>query len=244
VAFYDCVAATVTFSRIFFRAAAVCSFLSAITTLLLIFLPRLYPPVVSFDDRMALGANVAYLTRSWAYLVHPFITVTASLAVAVRRRYQATGAATLGMLAFLLWGGTEAAQQALTKVALDRTWRAAWPTADEAARTLIRSHVALYDVLWDAMYLLIVMAFLAGNVLLALAMRGERGLGRWVSVAYWGAAALTLTLVLAELGAPDVPEPLGSWLYPAIQPLGRFLIGLWLWRAAREGDVTPTAAAA
>lgn len=231
------------FSKRFFRAAAVCSFLSAITTLCLIFLPRLYPPVANFDDRMALGENAAYLVRSWAYLIHPFITVTASLAVAIRQRHKAAGFATLGLLGFLLWGGTEAAQQALTKIAMDGTWRAAWPTADEEARALIRSHVAMYDALWNSMYLLIIIAFLFGNSFLAMAMRRERGLGRWVSFAYWGGAAVTLPLVLQELGAPALPEALDFWLYPAIQPLGRSLIGLWLWRVAADGDVAPSSIA-
>src|SRR5678816_1967991 len=62
--------AGVTFSRTFFRVAAVCSFLSAITTLGLIFLPRLYQPVASFDERMALFDNAAYLTRSWVCLLY------------------------------------------------------------------------------------------------------------------------------------------------------------------------------
>jgi hypothetical protein len=66
----------VTFSRIFFRAAAVCSFLSAITTLLLIFLPRLYTPVVSFDDRIrrlihAVGRTSAPATRTKAGCIRP-----------------------------------------------------------------------------------------------------------------------------------------------------------------------------
>ncbi len=33
------------FSRMFYRAAAICSFLSVVTTLLLIFLPELFAPV-------------------------------------------------------------------------------------------------------------------------------------------------------------------------------------------------------
>jgi hypothetical protein len=31
-----------------------------------------------------------------------------------------------------------------------------------------------------------------------------------------------------------LPEPLANWSYPAIQPLARVLIGVWLWRAADE----------
>jgi hypothetical protein len=232
---------TTTFSPRFYRAAAICSMASAITTLCLIFLPRLYPPVADFDDRMALGSHWAYQWRSWVYLFHPFLVFTAALAVAMRVRRQAAGAAALGLAGFALWATTEAAQQTLTKVALDRTWRAAWPTAESAVREVIRQHVAFYDVVWDSMYLLLLIGFLVGNVLLALAVgrasreRGPRvlvapGMAGIVSWAFAAAAALTLLLLLPEFGGPTVAGT--GWLYPLIQPAGRALIGAWLWREA------------
>ena len=46
------------------------------------------------------------------------------------------------------------------------------------------------------------------------------------------ACALTLAQFAGELGFP-LPEPIASWSYPAIQPLGRALIGVWLWRESR-----------
>lgn len=232
------------FSARFYRGAAICSFLSALTTLGLIFLPKLYQPVPDFDARMALTQNPAYVLRSWIYLVHPFLCVTAALAVAVRCRVRAAGAASLGFLGFGLWGATEAAQQTLTLVALDRYWRAAWPTADAAARQLIRGHVAIYDALWDAMYLLILIAFFLGNVFLALATRAYPGMARWVSLAFVGAALLTLLILVPEIGGPRLPGSATEWLYPAIQPAGRALIGVWLWReATRELPfATPSAA--
>jgi hypothetical protein len=218
------------FSPRFYRGAAICSFLSALTTVGLIFLPRFYS-APDFDARMALAQNPAYVLRSWIYLVHPFLVVTAALGVAARCRAIAGGAASLGLLGFGVWGATEAAQQALTKVALDRTWRAAWPTADAAQKELIRGHVAIYDALWDSLYFLLLIAFFAGNVFLALAVRKFPGLARWVSVAFAAAAALTLLILLSEIGVPvAVPE----WLYPLIQPAGRTLIGVWLWREARN----------
>jgi len=36
-----------------------------------------------------------------------------------------------------------------------------------------------------------------------------------------------------------LPESIAPWLYPAIQPLGRVLIGAWLWRAADENGPLP-----
>jgi len=229
------------FSTSFYRGAAIASVLSALTTLGLIFLPRLYQPVPDFDARMALGTNAAYLLRSWIYLAHPFLVFAAALAVATRCRFRASGAATLGLAGFALWAATEAAQQALTKVALDRTWRAAWPAADAAARDLIRDQVAFYDVVWDAMYLLLLIAFLAGNLFLGAAVaqtaRGESNtsarsgaLAMWVAGVLWAAAALTFVLLVRELGGPALPGT--EWLYPLIQPAGRTLIGVWLWREA------------
>src|SRR5262245_10669275 len=235
------------FSPRFYRGAAIASLLSALTTLGLIFLPRLYPPTADFDARMALGSHPAYLLRSWIYLFHPFLVFTAALAVAARCRFRAAGAASLGLAGFALWAGTEAAQQALTKVALDRTWRAAWPAADEPARELIRQHVAFFDVTWDAMFLLLLLGFLAGNVLLGVAVRqtarGDaaatgRGstLATWVTGVLWAAAALTFLILLPELGGPTVSGT--DWLYPLIQPAGRTLIGVWLWREAAHEAVT------
>lgn len=221
------------FSSRFYRGAALCSFASAMTTLGLIFLPKLYQPVPDFEARMALLHDPAYVLRSWIYLIHPFLTVTAALAVAARCRTRAAGAASLGLLGFCLWGATEAAQQALTKVALDRTWRTAWPTADAAARQLIRSHVAVYDALWDSLFLLILIAFMAGNIFLAIAVRSVDRLARWVSAAFWAAAGLTLLILLPEVGGPSLESHTG-WLYPAIQPAGRTLIGVWLWRTAAQ----------
>lgn len=95
-----------------------------------------------------------------------------------------------------------------------------------------------YDVIWDAMYLVVLLGFLAGSVFLALAVRrvavsepDARPLGRWVCVALWAAAGLTALLLLPEFGVA-IAIPGMAWLYPLIQPAGRALIGVWLWREA------------
>lgn len=40
--------------------------------------------------------------------------------------------------------------------------------------------------------------------------------------------------------SPSISLPKGSRSYPAIQPLGRTLIGLWLWTAPSEEAPLPT----
>lgn len=223
----------IVFSVAFYRTAAVCSFLSVLTTLGLIFLPQWYSGGGDFDSRMARVDDPIAQLRAWIYLIHPFLVALAALAVAVRLRRIAPGRMLVGLLGFLLWAATEAAQQALSLVAFDR-WRHAWLVADEAARAVLRTQIGIYDGLWDAMYFLLLIGFFIGNVCYAAAMLRRHALTRVLGVFYVVAAALTALYAAGEFGAPGLPEPLAGWIYPAVQPLARALIGVWLWRFAEE----------
>ena len=67
----------------------------------------------------------------------------------------------------------------------------------------------------------------------------RRGLSRVVGGFYAAAAALTLQFVIVELGGGQLlPDAIGFWVYPLIQPLARTLIGVWLWKHADEGTAT------
>src|SRR5215212_6368880 len=134
----------------FYRGVALCSILSAVTTLLIIYLPDFYQPVDGFEGRMSRVHDPAYVLRSWVYFVHPFITFAAALGVGLRIRALRSVAAIIGIAGFALWACTEAGQQTLTLFAFDK-WRAAYFTADEATRAIIRTNTAMYDGLWDAL---------------------------------------------------------------------------------------------
>jgi hypothetical protein len=202
-----------------------------LTTLLLIFLPEFYAPADGFEGRMSRVHDPAYALRSWVYLVHPFVVLTAALAVAMRIRRRNSVAALAGMLGFLLWSFTEAAQQTMTLFAFDE-WRVAYATADATLREHIRASTLIYDGLWDAMYVLLLIGFGAGNLAFGLAMSRSKGMTRTVGYFFMAAFVLTLTNLTPEFGGPELPELLGSWLYPTVQPLGRALIAVWLWRYA------------
>ena len=218
-----------TFPKSFYRAAAAASFLSVVTTLALIFLPRFYGPAESFEHRLALADHPLAELRAWLYLLHPFLVMMAALGVAAALRRHAPGAAAAGFLGFLLWGFTEAAQQALTLVAY-RRWADAWVSADAAVREVLQVQVTTYDAIWDSMFLLLLIGFLIGNLLYGLALSRRPGFDRVVGACFFAAAALTFAGISGELGGPVLPAAIAPWIYPAIQPLARFLIGVWLWR--------------
>ncbi len=221
------------FGHRFYRTAAVCSVLSAVTTLLLIFLPGFFAAADGFEGRMARVYDPVYQLRSWVYLVHPFIVLMAALAVAVRLRGHRPALAVVGLLAMVLWAFTEAAQQGLTLFAFDK-WRVAFATADAAMRAQIQTLTMMYDGLWDGMYFVLLIGFAIGNLCLGIALLRFPGLARVVGAFFIAAFLLTFSIIAGELRWFALPDPLASWSYPAIQPLGRTLIGVWLWRVADE----------
>lgn len=224
----------------FYRTMALCSVASALTTLLLIFLPRFYGPAASLDERVLFLNNPFYQLRAWAYLLHPFLVLAAALGVAAALWRSAASLVLPGFLGFLLWAFTEAGQQTLTLTVFHRLARA-WPQADAYAREILRAQIASYDALWDAMFLLLLLGFLIGNVLYGIACLRERGLTRTLGVFYFGASFLTLTGISGEVGGPNLPPLLSTWLYPLLQPTARLLIGIWLWRFEEDqpGETRP-----
>jgi hypothetical protein len=215
----------------FYRVAAIASFASVVTTLGLIFLPAFFAPGEGFAARMARVHDPVYQLRGWTYLIHPFLVTTVALAVALALRGRGFVLATCGFLGFLLWGFTEAGQQTLTLFAFD-PWREAYATADEATQAAIRLRTDIYDGLWNAMYVLLLLGFAIGNLCYGIVMVRGKELTRIVGLFFLAACALTVALLVGELGFP-MPDPLAFWSYPAIQPLGRALIGVWLWRESR-----------
>lgn len=213
----------------FLRVAAIASWLSVVTTLLLIFLPELFAAGQGFEARMARVHEPAYILRAWAYLLHPFLVLTAALGMMFVIRERSPVLALIGILGFTWWAFVEASQQTLTLFAFDQ-WRLAYDTADEAARAALRINVIMYDGLWNGMYALLLIAFAIGNACFGASLVTQPGLARVVAGFLFAACLLTVCLLANEMGLPLLPGELLDGSYPAIQPLGRLLIGVWLWR--------------
>lgn len=224
------------FTPAFYRTAAVLSLLSAATTLLLIVLPHWYAPAPDFAARMARVQDPAYVLRAWTYLVHPFLVTTAALAVAARLRRTAASWVVPGCVAFVVWGATEVAQQSFTLFAYD-PWRVAYLAGDAGVRAAMVERDALYAAVWNAMWTFLLLPFLVGNVLYAVALVRQQGLSLAVGAFYAAAAVLTALLLFGEFGLPTLPQPVLALLYPSLQPIARVLVAIWLWRNADEDAV-------
>lgn len=224
-----------TFSPRFYRITAICSFISAVTTLCLIFLPRLYPSPANFDENVALIHNPIYTLRLWVYLFHPVFVLAAAMGVAVRLAATRVSLVLPGFLFFSLWAFTEMLQQSLALVANHYAWRAAYEAAgEEAMRSMLRSHMHAFDAIWDALYVLLLIGFIGSHILYSLAFRHFTGLGRALCIFYALAAALSVFNFLNALNIALWADPVMEWVYPLLQPAARTCIGVWLWKQARE----------
>ncbi|HET8623630.1 MAG TPA: hypothetical protein VFM14_08710 [Gemmatimonadales bacterium] len=221
-----------TFTGQFFRTTAICSWLSVVSTLVLVLFPRWFPEAADLAARMDVHGHPAYLIRSWVYFCHPFLVLGAALGIAVRLIARAPGVAGFGFVCFMLWAFLEAAQQGLTLVAFDRIWRPAFYAADAAGRAAIASHVAVYDALWDSLFFVLVIGFALGSVLYGSILIRTAGLGRAVGWLYLVIAAWSFYGTAVDWGAPPLPGILDDWFYPIVQPIARTLIGVWLWRSS------------
>lgn len=168
-----------------------------------------------------------------------------ALGIAAVRVTRATGAAVTAVVFLVLWAGTEAVQQAIALVAVQWTWRAALAgTSDPDTVLRLRSHIESADGLADAMFLVILMAFVAANRALAVTTWERDPLSRVVSVGFVLAAGLGVISGLTNFGSGVLPPAVMAVLYQTLQPPARILTGIWLWRqaGAPPGEQFPVAA--
>jgi hypothetical protein len=156
------------------------------------------------------------------------LTSYCALAAALWHRYRTLAA--LGLLWFILWGFTE-----LLGVSIN-IWAVNIVVACWFRRGRCRqsgnppSKPAGFSAIWDAMFFLLLVAFFLGTMHFGLATVRGRGLERLVGILLLLAAPLTLGILIGGYTSMTWLNPVTDWVYPALQPVSRALMGLWLWQ--------------
>ena len=220
----------------FLRTAAVLQCATAVTTLGLIFLPRNFRAVTDPVAAVERLDDPVFIIRLVVGVVHPFLVLAGAAAVAALRTASAGAAAVTGLVFFVMWATVEAVQQAINLVAVHAQWRATLTSAsDPATVQRLRASIESYAAVSDALFLTILIAFVAANLAFAAAMSGTSGLGRAVAIGFVLAAGLGVISAVTSFGGDVLPPSVMAVLYPLIQPPARFLTGVWIWRQAVAG---------
>jgi len=218
--------------RNFVRFSACCWVVTSATTLCLIFVPKFLPPAPGIESQAALSANGLYVFRVWIGVLHPLIALIAAAGVLAVRLRAATGAAICGFTFFALWAGAEGVQQSLILVALNWRWRPLFLAGDESTRAALRPLISGLDAISDSLFFFLLLTFVAANILYCAATWTDGSpLQRIVAVFFALAAGLGVLSFATRFGGGVVPAGAMNAAYPLIQPVGRFLTGVWLWKS-------------
>ena len=228
----------------FLRLGAVAAALTVPTTLAIHLLPELWADSLSFEARLDLRTNAVYMARLFIVLFHCLLVVISMAAArSLAPSASAAAAADFGFLAFLGFAYTETLRTSLALFALNRSWRAAYAAAaDAAARERARALIEGFSGINDALFFVFIACFFLGTLCYGVAFRRGGGL---TSVIGWLFLAWTALSAPGLIDAATGAETLSAhfdWVGPYFQAPARGLIAVWLWRAGSAALRTPRAA--
>ncbi len=218
--------------RSFYRVCAFFAFATAITTFLLWWLSQQYKAPQSFEETLFLPGNSFYMLKQWINLIHVPLALCAYIAFAIAMRKNAFGYAVCGVAWFLIWAVIEMAGVATIIFSLNDDWRKEYPLATGVQQQSIRSTIQAFYSVWDSLFFVLLIAFLAGNFFFALTAYGSNVLQKILSILFWLAVPLTGLILLEGYTKATWPSNIIAWFYPVLQPVSRILLGVFLWKAA------------
>jgi hypothetical protein len=219
------------FSPFFIRGTAICAFLSALTTLGVHLLPLLHP-TQTFEEQVQLAKNPIYVFRLWVVLIHILLVLASMWGVAAKRYRVSAGLLGLGLGGYWIFGLAELFRVSLTLNAVNG-WRSRYlMEKDPAVQQFLRQELLSWPQINDALFFLLVLGFLLGNLFYSFALRKGTGLEKWVSVLLLLWAGLSFTTLLHEFLGQAWLDFIPEFLSYTFQPFVRIMIGVWLWRVA------------
>jgi hypothetical protein len=223
----------VNFTPRFFRFAAVCALLTALTTLVVHVMPNLWSNATSFEQQVDLRLNSLYLTNRWVVLLHCVLVVVSMFALGLPAMRRAPVAVIFGFLAFGCFAFTEILRTAISIFAVNRNWRAAYASAIEpATRERFRAFIESYSGINDALFFIFYTAFIVGLVCYGIAFLHTNGSMSQLGILFTAWALFNLPGWIDAVMGADLLSRYFQWVGPAFQPVARAWIGIWLWKNA------------
>ena len=221
----------------FLKLAAICSFLGALTTVLLIFLPN--PVSTDFESQTLLFENRLYLNKLWILFIHPQVNILASLGIAFLLLKKYPLQIIIGTFFLLVWALTEISQQSLLIDSLNQIWRPGYIEAEnEVTKNMFMTLINAANGISDSKYFLVIYGFGIGSLLYGMAFVQQNGLAKWIGVALLFIGLLSLSsFARYYLGISSLNTIVNwsyEWIYPYLQPLVRIAIGIWIFKEIKK----------
>jgi hypothetical protein len=220
-------------SKSFFRFAALCTLITAFTTMVVHAVPNLFSEYDTFVKRVDLRNNSTYMTRFWIVLLHCALVVISMYAVGIRKLKEAPVLILLGFLCFVLFAFTEWLRTTVAIFGLNRNWRSSYANAsEEAAKQFWENYINAFGGINDALFFLFFTCFIAGCICYGFAYFTQAGSDRKIALLFFIWAALGIPAWIDEIFLTSAGSYFSwSWYY---QSAARAVLGVWLWKTADE----------
>ena len=221
----------------FLKLSAICSFLGALTTVLLIFLPN--PVSTDFESQTLLFENRLYLNKLWILFIHPQLNILASLGIAYLLLKKYPLQIIIGTFFLLVWALTEISQQSLLIDSLNQIWRPGYVEAEnEVTKNMFITLINAANGISDSKYFLVIYGFGIGSLLYGMAFVQQNGLAKWIGAALLFIGLLSISsFARYYLGISSLNTIVNwsyEWIYPYLQPLVRIAIGIWIFKEIKK----------
>jgi hypothetical protein len=220
-------------SPAFIKVASICAIVTALTTIVIHWLPDLWSNATTFELRIQLRHNSIYLGRLWIVLIHCVLVVISMAAIPCLLNGKARLIAIFGFAWYVMFAFVEILRTSLSIFAVNRAWRGGYETSsDYVRRQTFRDALDTFAGVNDTLFFLFFTAFTVGLFSYGLALLLKSGIDQGIGLLFllWGILNLP-NLVGAIVGN----EALGmgfEWVGRYFQPAARFLLGLWLWNVS------------
>src|SRR5918993_285782 len=214
----------------FIRFAALCCFVSVITTLgIHLYFPE---PPADFEQRAVLHRNTLYMVDRWWVIVHCLLVLIAMWGFALLQWKKAPGAAGLGFVFFVVFVVAEITRQMFVLFYMNELREQYGVVTDVNTKQNIRQLLTYAGLLTAPLFGLFIFVFALGNLCYGLSLWNEKGFGTFVRflLIVWAVVGLTV-LANQFLRVAAIDRIIEVFNY-SFQPFIRTIIGIWLWRKA------------
>ncbi len=224
-------------TKSFLRFAAICCFLSVITTLgIHLYFPDFSP---EFTERLQLYKNKIYLLNRWWVIVHCLLVLISMWGFYLIQRHKSAGFSGLGLMFFAVFSFTEIARQVFVLFYLNGLRIKYLGIENNVVREILKTDIENFGLISNSLFVLFILALALGNLFYGLSLWEENRLGKLLSwlLLIWSAGNFTALTI--EFFPNKFAEKIIDIYSYTFQPLMRAFLGCWLWKKANKQDLLP-----
>lgn len=212
-------------SRNFMKMAAICCFLSGITTVIL---HKGFSFGGSFEESLQLYKNSTYHLSKWVIIFHCLFVLIGMSGLYQMKRDNAL--ARLGFLGFIIFSVTEISRQFIVLIYLNGLREKYLLTNDEAVQQLIRLDMENIGLIGVAMFLVFAFFFGLGNLCYGITVFGKKLIDKLLGsvLIFWSVISF-LSVANEFIQNQGIGDFIQIFNF-TFQSVVRLFFAYWLWR--------------